>query len=156
MPNDESKPIFSFGDVGDQWINQVVGPVTFAPTFASKLSVGGITIDLQTLEVEAPSLEAASEAGRVFVESVRGYLRPQWRPIDSAPKCGTNILILSLEYEDAYAGSITVGFWGSVDSLGGEQFDWLDWCRGIREDDFWHVIECPTHWMPLPEAPEGV
>lgn len=147
MPNDESKPSFTLAE----------GSPKFSAT-AFHVCVGGdplITIRPDGT-VEAPSLEAASEAGRVFVESVRGYLRPQWRPIETAPKEGDNILVLSLEHEECYDGSVTVGFWGSVDSLGGEQFAWLDWCRGIGEDDYWHVIECPTHWMPLPEAPEGV
>ncbi len=42
-----------------------------------RLVIGDITIDLETHEVTAPSLEAASEAGRVFVESIRGYLAPK-------------------------------------------------------------------------------
>lgn len=57
-------------------------PITAAPTFARSLVVhGNGTVPLLTIRpdgtVEAPSLEAASEAGRVFVESVRGHLARQ-------------------------------------------------------------------------------
>lgn len=67
---------------------------------------------------------------------------PQWRPIETAPKDGTQLLLVS---ED---GVQVVGYWGKHNhvplygwlrpvELYGEEVDGLD----------------PTHWMPLPEKP---
>lgn len=65
-----------------------------------------------------------------------------WRPIETAPKDGTQLLLVS---ED---GVQVVGYWGKHNhvplygwlrpvELYGEEVDGLD----------------PTHWMPLPEKP---
>jgi hypothetical protein len=93
-----------------------------------------ITADGQVI---APDLEAANEAGRVFVESVRHHqaVRPPvgegWQPIKTAPKDGTLIIgregsfVISLLWRDIYKGFV------SPMKVGWEQ-----------------VIE-PTHWMPI-------
>ncbi len=68
-----------------------------------------------------------------------------WRPIETAPKDGTRIIIF---------GSVTdmepeprMGWWGDYDAAGelGEPL-WVD--------DDGSEIEGATHWMPLPSPPE--
>lgn len=67
-----------------------------------------------------------------------------WRPIETAPKDGTWVLLFS-----------------KVDDCG---FDWYaEWCPSIRTgryyEDHWFyceeysIGEKPTHWMPLPPPP---
>ena len=58
----------------------------------------------------------------------------QWRGMDSAPKDGTYLLMLVDGYHD-------IGRW--FDASGGGGW-WVCHCMPIN----------PTHWMPLPVAPE--
>ena len=68
---------------------------------------------------------------------------PAWRPIETAPKDGSEIL---LAHPD---GSMVVGWWRE-DRTRGKVCGWSDgWSDG---DDF--AMTWPTHWMPLPAAPE--
>ena len=58
-----------------------------------------------------------------------------WRPIETAPKDGTRVLVFrqaSLDHE-----------------VGIARFEGGDWCD---DDDF--VYYGVTHWMPLPEPPK--
>lgn len=70
------------------------------------------------------------------------WARPQqkWRPIDTAPKDGTEIL--------AYwsgSGTMRVLYYADQESELGMR--WAD------ENDYW---SSPTHWTPLPNPPEAV
>jgi hypothetical protein len=56
-----------------------------------------------------------------------------WQPIETAPKDGTPIL--------AYDGGIWVAWW----------FVTNERIKGWATLD--HVIDDPTHWMPLPDPP---
>lgn len=58
----------------------------------------------------------------------------EWRPIDTAPKDYSTILLAGCDY-------IVVGYWS-------ERFE--------KFFDSWgeHEIEGPTHWARLPEPPE--
>lgn len=56
-----------------------------------------------------------------------------WRPIETAPKDGTQILLLGDR-------SVVNGSWNR-----GSAFFSPHWMGGIHE---------PTHWMPLPAPPE--
>lgn len=57
-----------------------------------------------------------------------------WRPIDSAPKDGSEILIY--DGFEPFAGS---GYWNAEDA---------EWIGCSRRSALWKQ---PTHWMPLPE-----
>ena len=63
-----------------------------------------------------------------------------WQPIDSAPK-DQEILVYTKP-------------WGPIVALHSEEFgEWLSRMQvpvSIKEDE-----EMPTHWQPLPAAPEG-
>ena len=64
---------------------------------------------------------------------------PAWRPIETAPKDESEIL---LGHPD---GSMVVGWWRE-NGLHGRVSGWSD------GDDF--AMTWPSHWMPLPAAPE--
>jgi hypothetical protein len=63
----------------------------------------------------------------------------EWQPIETAPRDGTNILIVN------HKGNIASGLW----QCGG----W--WLRGGNgPNTFFNDHHGPTHWMPLPSPPE--
>ena len=64
---------------------------------------------------------------------------PAWRPIETAPKDGSDIL---LAHPD---GSMVVGWWRE-NGLHGRVSGWSD------GDNF--AMTWPSHWMPIPAAPE--
>jgi hypothetical protein len=69
-----------------------------------------------------------------------------WRPIHSAPKDGTLILIHRTEQRYA-EDTHHVARWVAED----------EWWQ-VHDGKFDHALrgDEPTHWMPLPEPPEGV
>ncbi len=65
----------------------------------------------------------------------------RWLPIESAPKDGTNVLLLNRK------GNIAAGLW--------QQESW--WLRGgSYPNAFFNDHHGPTHWQPLPPPPEEV
>lgn len=99
------------------------------------------------------SLVAAYEAGR-----------PKWQPIETAPKDGSQIMLAS-------PSSISIGRWN--DRMRGpgasgyiQQPGWIACAMGEDvPDEGWDTgngyslemtawDEAPTHWMPLPAAPQ--
>jgi hypothetical protein len=98
----------------------------------------------------AAAAGAHPEVAEHIVPSVRQRLQsavPRWRPIESAPKDGTPVLILSEHDSGPY---ISIRRWVSANWIGGPASGWADeFCqlrRGLN----------PTHWMPLPEPPTDV
>ena len=80
----------------------------------------------------------------------------EWISIDSAPKDGTEIILMK-------GSRVTCGSWqvfveteshydSSGNYIGSDEIDcgasWCSYDGGFCEDDE------PTHWMPLPEPPE--
>lgn len=69
-----------------------------------------------------------------------------WQPLETAPKDGTRLLLLS-------GPEIDVGYWS--ESV---------WCQTLATQGAWIIYEnrsdtvilYPTHWMPLPPWPEGI
>jgi hypothetical protein len=69
--------------------------------------------------------------------------KPGWQPMGTAPKDGTNILLLNDK------GNMAAGMWLNG-VLGAGWF-----LRGGNEPDyFFNNHRGPTHWMPLPAAPD--
>lgn len=89
--------------------------------------------------VSAYIVQASLDKARQVLEATEGAAHEKgWRPIETAPKDGYHVLL----YCDYYG----VG-----------RCAWESW-RGVwRSDDPNHGIGFPqpTHWMPLPDAPEG-
>ena len=77
-------------------------------------------------------------------EYVRADLVPGWQPIETAPKDGSDLILWP-----GLRRPVTpvVGAW--LDTKGGPC--WYDLSVG-HHNGFWK----PTHWMPMPAAPEGV
>lgn len=68
-----------------------------------------------------------------------------WKPIESAPRDGTLLLLWSKTHEKCF-----IGYW--VDS---EEFRYG---KRVRHSTFWYCFEggqddSLTHWMPLPGEP---
>jgi hypothetical protein len=66
-----------------------------------------------------------------------------WQPIKTAPRDGTDILVCMTH-------NLPDGEW--------ETIQWVDWARDTIE---WPIFRDridipfpPTHWMPLPDAPQ--
>lgn len=69
----------------------------------------------------------------------------EWQPIATAPKDGTDILLV--EYgRDGY-GEIDVGSWGFIEKSDWDGSDVIGWLS-----NYGRITE-PTHWAPLPKAP---
>jgi len=105
----------------------------------------------------------------------------EWQPIENAPKDGTQVLVYYDHNSDPYVdptdpkkltdyaawaefGDFMDGegyciavwlpqHWESVDEYGGGY--WLPaWWFAVENSDFDRAVS-PTHWMPLPPAPEA-
>ena len=71
----------------------------------------------------------------------------EWRPIETAPKDGTFILLAGP------SGYITTPIRVSVGRYDPERRPYSPW-QTHSDDDFTDDGEEPTHWMPLPNPPE--
>ena len=87
------------------------------------------SIDAGFLNRELKELRAAIEAAQA------------WRPIETAPKDGTLVIVGAPGY-------------ASVSARWGWESPWIDgwWCDGHRSDAVGPEFT-PTHWMPLPPPP---
>lgn len=68
-----------------------------------------------------------------------------WQPIETAPKDGTEFVML-----DANVNTATVGHWMA-------DVGWLNKpvpIGGAKHEPRWFPLATPTHWMPLPQPPE--
>ncbi len=73
-----------------------------------------------------------------------------WRSIDSAPKDGTNVLLIG-----RYTDGPRIGYW--VDSPG-KPFSYTGWTTGWEtangHDVGYDPIHKPSHWLPIPPEPK--
>jgi hypothetical protein len=76
-----------------------------------------------------------------------------WQPIKTAPKDGRPVLLWPYyPKDDAFddltkaSGNVTVAMW--VRRERGQKAHWFNWFDDGYEDF------SPTHWTPLPDAPE--
>jgi hypothetical protein len=69
-----------------------------------------------------------------LVQELRAAL-PEWRPIDTAPMDGSDVLLYG-QRVDGFTCSRAIGHWNG---------------QSWRNDDY---VLHPTHWMPLAAAPE--
>jgi len=79
----------------------------------------------------------------------------EWQPIETAPKDGTKVLIVNSDGAIDVAGYVVQ--WDEHSELVRKARDG-DVYRTVREDTgYWDTETAywPTHWMPLPEAPNA-
>ena len=81
---------------------------------------------------------------------------PQWQPIETAPKDGTDILLCwainaAGERIDWSEHPDTAGVFVQVASWWNGENDWIVYCSLPNEP---RLHFNPTHWMPLPGAPK--
>lgn len=68
--------------------------------------------------------------------------RMTWKPISSAPRDGTSVIVYSKEVHD-FDDPTSVSHWSEFNNA---------WC--FSHYDRYLGPENPTHWMPLPEPPK--
>lgn len=87
---------------------------------------------------------SASESAEIIE---RTHAASQWQDISTAPKDGTRILV----YGEDVILSCVYGpfFWEAGAPQGTEQLGWIQFDGQLGPDVY------PTHWMPLPPAPEA-
>ena len=85
----------------------------------------------------ATPLEYSTTAGAYKYDYI---LAPQWRPIETAPKDGADILTFGSVYSKESAHRVSISWWSHG------RF-WTSLPQDGQEDSY------PTHWMPLPNPP---
>ena len=84
---------------------------------------------------------AASQLARETLQALSAPAADDgWRPIESAPKDGTDVLV-------CLSDTVAIAHWSK--GLGGS--GWLD-DSGAGHHDYWNYVGLisPTHWRPLP------
>lgn len=79
--------------------------------------------------------QAPHDAGRV------------WQPIETAPRDGTQILSGRYSREDETVFIYGLTAWVEAGHYGRQEAGWSYWTSNLGRGD-------PTHWMPLPAAPQ--
>lgn len=76
-----------------------------------------------------------------------------WKPISTAPKDGTEILLCRrLDADGQPIVGKAFGIFCQVAAWWGEPERWVIYCSMVRDPSL-HFE--PTHWMPLPEPPSA-
>lgn len=82
------------------------------------------------------------------IKELEGALAGKWRPIDTAPKDGTEFDVWAVN-DEGQSRRICEVSWGPVADWTGKEWD--DWI-GMRPS-LHHARFEPTHWQPLPIPP---
>ena len=86
-------------------------------------------------------------------EAVVDCLVRGWQPIETAPKDGTWILVYGAGTDDEdEARNVAVAQYTNY--LNGRTTEW-HWQFAWYDGGYYGMFNAPTHWMPLPEAPNG-
>ena len=78
----------------------------------------------------------------------------EWQPIETAPKDGTWILVYG-DGTDDEAEQRKVAVAQYTNYLNGSTYDKFWWQFAWYDGGYYGRFDGPTHWMPLPEAPNG-
>lgn len=82
---------------------------------------------------------------------------PQWQPIETAPKNGTDVLLWREDCGQFIGCYATPDFFvltqEQLDALSEEELSSHDWFTQWPDARRLDGPELPTHWMPLPDAP---
>ena len=96
-----------------------------------------------------------SEQKKAIQSASCGAMFNDWRPIDTAPRNGSKVLIVNEEGEMDVASYVAQ--WYESEEFVRKASDG-DVYRTIREESgYWltETVYLPTHWMPLPAPPGG-
>lgn len=111
------------------------------------------------LKVPPVAIEAAAEIAALREKLRLAEEATQWRPIESAPREGSVLLLLGESIPDM--PDIRVGgFISGKDCIELGEYaceetgGWLVW--NTESDWFVAEIDDPTHWMPLPNPPASI
>ena len=78
-------------------------------------------------------------------EEIRAIpLAPEWQPIETAPKDGTEILIVAKGY-------VAIARWKNINTDAHPLMAWAF----HHEDDGAYVLHGPSHWQPMPLPPDA-
>lgn len=97
-----------------------------------------------------------SELAYMYLAALKGLQTERgWQPIETAPKDGSDILV----YDSEDKQTVMV-FYGDSASGFGRRYGKaaMAFCvSGSFNDSMggFDTVDAPTHWMPLPEPPEG-
>lgn len=97
--------------------------------------------------IARPLAEIWEDLAKVAAAAITG-----WQPIETAPKDGTEVLLFTVQEIDDFCDeaftAVQIGHW----DFGNDRGDRV-WHRPAG----WHQTKIgdPTHWMPLPPAPEA-
>ncbi|PJL51460.1 hypothetical protein B9Y74_05545 [Stenotrophomonas maltophilia] len=100
----------------------------------------GLTVQCSSSLTDCPIGPAYSHYEPVGAAAAWNTRAPQWQPIESAPKTTRSILVWCPERQNQY-----MVYW---DRLGAGEWRNFGGCTVLTE--------VPTHWQPLPAAPEAV
>lgn len=107
---------------------------------------GGVEVREIVTEADAP---AAMSAGYELTPLVPGTALAKWQPIETAPKDGTAILVSN-------GHGVWIAKHKAVYQSGyNPESPWF--CLMLNKDHIPGKFRAgkPTHWMPLPDAPEA-
>lgn len=80
----------------------------------------------------------------------------EWKPIETAPRDGTTILLCDFLEEDIELRGPFFGWWVGDDDAPWN-FVWVGDHNGracLQAIGYFLAEDPPTHWMPLPEPPK--
>lgn len=99
-------------------------------------------------------MDHADTCGPAAVEKVNRAFG-QWQPISTAPKDGTVVLLGDTKFPD----EVVAGYWGLASAAWGDgadtEFPWVMLESGNGINHLMSGHHGPTHWMPLPPAPQS-
>lgn len=79
---------------------------------------------------------------------VHEEVEPDWRPIEMAPRDGTDVLLSGFAFDDP-----TRGHWQAVGSFSSKTGKWHQEDPEDADPDLY--LYDPTHWQPLPPPPQN-
>lgn len=74
-----------------------------------------------------------------------------WQPIITAPKDGTDIIVMYMHIETQIVHN---AFWLADEGYYNDPAGWWTYTRSEVSRELLDDWRTPTYWMPLPDAPE--
>jgi hypothetical protein len=107
----------------------------------------------------AEILDGFADCLESIAAHLSGMAADTWQPIETAPRDGTEIVVCWPKVEiddDCELTNKAIGYVRAISSFAGGAWvepEFLE-ANGPSFDDDWDFAMSPSHWMPLPAAPE--